>query len=427
MDEGWSDGFGDVEPVGYIARVHRRMMVRMWRFAVAFVEAAVNQQHRGMMANVKKVKLTLGDFDNKAAQKGKRDFNDYSRMETHLMEIMQYGERAKTRVAKCMAGILLKVKDVVKVLEVARCEWKPEEDRTHVFIRSEKTRITLQKEIGRVVLKDREDTEVDLGDMYIRLDVHKDEGVWCRVEVTADSRERNTVGDGYYHPYVYYDGKLCLGEGYLAADDAMLRGDFMGLFDIVEGVLKNYEPEGSPITKLEVWTGNGECSRCEGSMNEDESYFCEGCTSDVCGECQNYCDACGTNMCNRCMRTSECVGCGEYICEECSTSCAECGETVHKRGNRSKYDKCSAECDECGDVYCNGCAENKEKLRMTEDSKSLLCSGCREECEKCGGIVRADTLESVGDVDGTDVRGCGGCVKKIEELLEIKESEMPNG
>jgi len=283
---------------------------------------------------------------------------------------------------------------------------------------------TLSVRIDAVSLED-EDEEVDLGDFWIHLDLHRPlDGL--RIESISYVESEN----GFTHPHVY-GSKLCIGAGRLPSVDALCQGRLEDYFLIVEAVLRTYNSM-SPHEELRQWynpshEGKFYCEGCEEYRSEESSCWCEGCQTTTCEycnegggcctecgewyceECSNYCHGCEETLCNHCA--TGCDGCDENFCSSCmgsceacdnkfckgctETSCAHCGDTV--------CESCIATCGCCKEVCCVNCVEDFCKECVTS-----ICQGCSTTCDECGKVL-CETCEK---------NSCDECGTKMCETCE---------
>ena len=140
------------------------------------------------------------------------------------------------------------------------------------------------------------------------------------------NQPRRSAGDGYTHPHVLSE-RMCEGDGRLSIQQALADGRLSDFFQIVERVLKTYNPE-SAYCSLEDWEGR-ECRGCGDSISPDESYLCSRCDAVLCGDCYERCHRCDESFCSQCV--TPCASCEDVCCRGCLNTCPECeGEICAK-------------------------------------------------------------------------------------------------
>ena len=149
--------------------------------------------------------------------------------------------------------------------------------------------------------------------------------------------------DAVTHPHVR-DRALCAGDAATPIAEALAAGRLADAFLLVRSVLRHYNVA-SPYVALDHWNGQP-CAECGATSDADETYFCEGCDSDVCDECIGCCSSCSRSRCGGCLNP-----------------CAVCHQN-----------------------NCSGCLED------TEESQRSCCPDCRVDCSACGKTVAADEL-----------------------------------
>ena len=238
-----------------------------------------------------------------------------------------------------------------------------------------------------IVLYD-EHTNMDfkLGPMEMQYILGKD-GVEVQIEPIEPYWDYRNE---YFHPHVS-GGGLCMGDGGAAVNMAMSRGDVYSVFEIVESILGEYNPD-SPYRELEDWdSSGGECVCCGGSIEEGEGYSCNECgESPMCAECSYYCEACGESYCSGCFGNDGhgvvCSECGTLVCTGCVCRCS------------------------CGTAYCRDCVD--DILRKCKVCGNGVCTDCGTTCDMCGDVVCSSCIHEC-DVCGSDV--CEECLVRCEE------------
>lgn len=181
------------------------------------------------------------------------------------------------------------------------------------------------------------------------------------------------------HPHVWNDGRVCLGrEGddgpFVSIRQALLAGDLMFVFDLLEATLHTYNKD-SPIRPLQDWTGDSEahtCGRCgDSDVLEDDLYLCGYCDMRVCNECSEYSEIEDRVLCNECIG-DRCNSCDEpvspctalHYCECCETDrCEACWDA----------EPCSS-CDECSTGICGDAIRSDPMGRH-----DVVCEDCANE------------------------------------------------
>jgi hypothetical protein len=130
------------------------------------------------------------------------------------------------------------------------------------------------------------------------------------------------------HPHVC-NKHMCFGDGMGAFNTCVKKNLISEAFDIIMGVLNNYNP-GSPYKRFSHWVVIN-CSICKNRTAPDYQYTCK-----VCGE---------QEICNYCVASIK----SKLVCKNCSTKCKQCGTYILKGTSE----------------YCNLCekAIEKEKIK----------------------------------------------------------------
>ncbi len=123
------------------------------------------------------------------------------------------------------------------------------------------------------------------------------------------------------HPHVSRN-RLCEGDASVPIRKALESGRLCDFFMVVSSVLTTYNPH-SAYVSLGNWDGI-ECYDCGYHTSESNSYYCESCNRDFCGECISGCRVCDTTMCRGCLL--ECGICRDLVCEGCIRTCESCNE-----------------------------------------------------------------------------------------------------
>jgi hypothetical protein len=184
--------------------------------------------------------------------------------------------------------------------------------------------------------------EVYLGPFELRLPwerlVQRADG-FC-FEVVALEPNPAQANPGVTHPHVR-SRQVCAGDATLPLQRALEAGRLADAFQLVHGVLRQYNPA-SPHVRLEEW-GGPSCYDCGRRLHEDGAYFCEGCSRDYCESCSTSCPGCDSTRCPACLEP--CAVCDEGFwrgclrpsahsprrcCGNCLASCAACRARVAK-------------------------------------------------------------------------------------------------
>jgi hypothetical protein len=125
------------------------------------------------------------------------------------------------------------------------------------------------------------------------------------------------------HPHVR-DEVLCEGDGHAAIRQALAEGRLVDFFEIVERILKTYNPE-SPFVELGLWDGE-DCSDCGETTRPEDRYECQRCESPTCIDCAATCSGCDSTFCAYCI--CKCFVCLQAYCGDCLRSCDACRRDV---------------------------------------------------------------------------------------------------
>jgi hypothetical protein len=192
--------------------------------------------------------------------------------------------------------------------------------------------------IRNVELSDDNET-VWLGDFLVGVGQSKTP---CCYEV--GNRNNWSLSEVYVHPYVNGNPptSICLGPENARFYNLLEQGLAAEAFDVVQGVMTHYVPEGSPYTELKSWyREEEECARCGFAVAPDDLFAC---------------DSCGEYVCESCYRGSD-------LCLDCGIACEECYEVVPQEDVFS--------CDDCGVCICSDCVVNHEG--------EFLCPDCERD------------------------------------------------
>ncbi|HWL10513.1 MAG TPA: hypothetical protein VNQ76_19060 [Planctomicrobium sp.] len=182
--------------------------------------------------------------------------------------------------------------------------------------------------------------EIDLGPFEIRLSLDQ-LGCYQPYQVIALDPCRPGCCDDVTHPHVQSD-TLCEGDGRHPIARALEQGRLGEFFLLVAQILRTYN-SGSAYCRLSDWNGSP-CADCGDTVNEEDQYTC---------------DRCSSRMCDRC--TSSCTCCDETLCNECSSTCESCQCTA--------CDHCLSHCDSCNESICSGCLNDDLCPTCFEDSQ----------------------------------------------------------
>lgn len=196
---------------------------------------------------------------------------------------------------------------------------------------------TISVTTGDIVLND-----ISFGPFGIKLSICQLEKLYTDIPYRIIALEPNPAGgnDSVTHPHVS-DERLCEGDGHVAIRNAIEQGRFCDFFTLIKSILQTYNPD-SPYVSLDDWQGRS-CYDCGYTISDDESYYCERCDREYCGQCSTYCRVCDTTVCLGC--SSECYGCKEPICKDCMHVCKECEEAFCENciNEKGLCENCEAE------------------------------------------------------------------------------------
>jgi len=183
--------------------------------------------------------------------------------------------------------------------------------------------------------------EIDLGPFEIRLALDQ-LGCDQPYQVIALDPCRPGCCDDVTHPHVQSD-TLCEGEGRYALARALEQGRLGEFFLLVAQILRTYNA-GSAYCRLSDWHGSP-CSDCGDTVNEEDQYTCDRCSSRLCDRCTNCCTCCDETLCNECSSTCEACQC--TTCDHCLSRCESCQDSI---------------CSGClNDDLCPTCFENSQE------------------------------------------------------------------
>ena len=128
------------------------------------------------------------------------------------------------------------------------------------------------------------------------------------------------------HPHVR-DNQICAGDGAAPIASALREGRIADAFLAIHAVIRTYNSS-SPYISLDRWQGIV-CSDCGNSEDDDNSFFCDGCSSYFCRECFSSCDLCNEAYCNSCLEQDD--ESDRNCCPSCRHQCEFCGRTVDAR------------------------------------------------------------------------------------------------
>lgn len=159
--------------------------------------------------------------------------------------------------------------------------------------------------------------EVWIGDLEVHLNL-----------ASFDVRVINTAEGGggrhFPHPHVASDGAVCWNGHDEEAQAYHDSGDFLALRDLIENLLRTYNPA-SPYITLKDWAQESgpRCQACDEPWSEEELAWSDACRGELCPDCRHYCERCGDfvywrdydeemGACQRCreQEARACAGCG---------------------------------------------------------------------------------------------------------------------
>jgi len=268
------------------------------------------------------------------------------------------------------------------------------------------------------IILDDDEENVNLGNFRISIDIIEPINSLRIIAVTGEESY-----NGFFHPHVA-DEELCEGNGQYSLSLAIDQGRLEDYFDLVEKILRTYNPE-SPHTPLSSWyspdrEGSFYCVCCEEWKDEYDQVSCDGCDSIQCANCADgaMCDTCEQWYCDNCIQSCNC--CHAPMCNECTLICEDCSDQI--------CSECLSTCNSCGSDRCINCDTQCECCGYS------ICSDCKEMCKYCGEAVCKDCLcETCSDcgervcVDcACECNHCGTyscppCDKKHKCLLETVE------
>ncbi|HBG26195.1 MAG: hypothetical protein A2Y10_03980 [Planctomycetes bacterium GWF2_41_51] len=184
-----------------------------------------------------------------------------------------------------------------------------------------KLNIDFKEKTISVITEDIVLNDFSFGPFEIRLFINQIKKLYNDSPYRIIAIEPNPAGNNsdVTHPHVSGE-KLCEGEGHVAIRAAIEQGRFNDFFTLVKSILQTYNPDSAYIN-LDDWEGRG-CYDCGDTISADESYYCEKCDREYCGNCATYCKVCDTTVCLGC--SIECPDCKRSICTDCTNTCLEC-------------------------------------------------------------------------------------------------------
>ena len=199
----------------------------------------------------------------------------------------------------------------------------------------------LKQQVVSVTTEPIELENVYLGEFRIRLHIDR----LCELprrhtiyQIIALDPHPARANESVTHPHVR-DEELCVGDAAAAIASALANGRICDFFLLVRSVLNTYNGH-SPYVPLTEWSGSA-CNDCGYIVDHDETYYCESCQNDFCGECVSYCRRCDTSVCRGCLET--CPICDEPVCANCLTKCPKCKTTLCRACLEANECKCEKE------------------------------------------------------------------------------------
>jgi len=134
---------------------------------------------------------------------------------------------------------------------------------------------------------------------------------------------------GYQHPHVNSSGSICWNEHEATARAFHASGDFLPLRDLIENLLRTYNPA-SPYITLHHWAnGLGErCCDCDEYYDPDDLSYSNQREGSLCSDCRRHCDECDDYV-SEDSYDSHLDACDSCV-ESGSDRCSQCGERFWK-------------------------------------------------------------------------------------------------
>ena len=192
--------------------------------------------------------------------------------------------------------------------------------------------------------------------------------------------------DGYCHPHVSRDGRLCTGRFGAMSQWLYQDGALELVFTTINHILRTYNPE-SPYVRLEDLVSDeelDECNRCGTRVHSDESTVI-GCES-YCSECILWCDGCEEYVSLDCE--------GEYFRDQ--WYCANCAEAL------------LICCDQCGGSVLKG-------ESITGGDGYTYCPACVAECADCQRAWPKVELVTITPAGEPERRVCLDCAEEFAQ------------
>lgn len=177
---------------------------------------------------------------------------------------------------------------------------------------------------------------VFLGDFSIRLHWHEDVSKRPGYRIVPLAEHESRSQSEVCHPHVS-SNTLCEGDASGPIRRALQDLRLFDFFLVVSRVLDSYNSH-SAYVSLEDWE-SWSCEGCGDLVDAEETTSCHCCHESLCRGCLESCCHCDDGFCGCCL--NECQECGSKICQTCTTACRAC--------DRELCNDCliGETCDEC--------------------------------------------------------------------------------